>query len=401
MLCGLLIDIDDMLMVDGCIEFVVLVVLQWLYDVGILVIVIIGWLVGWSELFVCIWLLVVIVVENGVVMLWCVGEGVCYDFIVDELICVVNFQCLQVCVVDVLVCVFGVMFVIDSFGWLIDIVIDYSEFVYLDVVQIVIVCVVMCEYGLQVMVSFIYINGWIGEYSKWIVVCWVVEMVLVLLFCLQELFYVGDLMNDEMMFECILLFVGVVNIVCFVLWMCYLFVYVMWGVCGEGFVEVVVVLFVVQEQLYLFQFFGECEFECCVFGLGVDEVQFVFQLVFVQLQIGLVEYFFVLQQWQCVVVYFVFFCWYVGFEFVFLVLQCFEVVLVLDDGVEGCQQVQFFVGGVVLGVWVFVGGLVLGLVVDECMCVVCFCGFVEGVLCFGVQVWYVVVEQVCQVVEVG
>lgn len=96
-------------------------------------------------------------------------------------------------------------------------------------------------YGMYVMVSLIYVNGWFGKYDKLSVsvlfVCCVFGLDLYVE-CDCWVF-VGDFVNDVVMFEFFLFLVGVVNVLDVIDMLFVLFIYFIEVEGGGGFVEVV------------------------------------------------------------------------------------------------------------------------------------------------------------------
>ena len=68
--------------------------------------------------------------------------------------------------------------------------------------------------GLNVSVSSIHINGWIGEHDKWQGACWITRELLghELPAEIERWIYVGDSTNDQVMFQHFRHSVGVANI---------------------------------------------------------------------------------------------------------------------------------------------------------------------------------------------
>ena len=102
----------------------------------------------------------------------------------------------------------------DSAGRETDIAVDHGEFTRLDPEQIDAVVRIMRREGLNVSVSSIHINGWIGEHDKWQGACWITRELLghELPAEIERWIYVGDSTNDQVMFQHFRHSVGVANI---------------------------------------------------------------------------------------------------------------------------------------------------------------------------------------------
>ena len=212
---GVLTDIDDTLTQAGAIEPAALVALQQLAVAQVPVIAITGRPAGWSEPFAMAWPVAAIVAENGAVMLRRDGDALWRDFAQDKATRAAHFQRLQRCAQAVLAAVPGARLARDSAGRLTDIAIDHGEFAHLDTGQIDAVGAVMRSHGLNVSVSSIHINGWIGAHHKASGARWAVETVLGVPFDPAEWLFVGDSTNDQSMFEQVRLSVGVANLLHF------------------------------------------------------------------------------------------------------------------------------------------------------------------------------------------
>jgi HAD superfamily hydrolase (TIGR01484 family) len=237
-LTGVLTDIDDTLTRDGAIEPVALVALQRLAEAGVPVIAITGRPAGWSEPFALAWPVAAIVAENGGVLLRRDGAALRRDFTVDAAPRAERLRRLQACAAAVQAEVPGATLARDSAGRLTDIAIDHGEFAQLDDAQIAQVLAVMRRHGLNATVSSIHVNGWIGEHSKWSGARWAIEQALGRAFEPADWLYVGDSTNDQLMFEQLLLSVGVANIARFVPQLAVLPAYLARGERGQGFAEI-------------------------------------------------------------------------------------------------------------------------------------------------------------------
>ena len=239
---GVLTDIDDTLTADGAVEPVALAALHNLAAARVPVIAITGRPVGWSGPFALAWPVAAIVAENGAVMLRRQGGSLQIDFVADTATRAANSLRLQACAQAVLQQVPGAVLAQDSAGRLTDIAIDHSEFSHLPPERIADVVARMQAHGLTATVSSIHINGWIGAHSKPSGARWAVTLALGLPFVADEWVYVGDSTNDQSMFECMPLSVGVANIARFVPQLRWLPGYVTPGERGVGFAEVAAAL---------------------------------------------------------------------------------------------------------------------------------------------------------------
>ena len=234
---GVLTDIDDTLTTGGEIEPVALAALHDLAAAQVPVIAITGRPAGWSEPFAMAWPVAAIVAENGAVMLRRQGRSLQIDFVADVATRAANRLRLQACAQAVLQQVPGAVLAQDSDGRLTDIAIDHSEFCHLPPERIAAVVALMQAHGLTASVSSIHINGWIGAHGKPSGARWAVTQALSLPFVVGDWVYVGDSTNDQAMFECLPLSVGVANIARFVPQLRWLPGYVTPGERGVGFAE--------------------------------------------------------------------------------------------------------------------------------------------------------------------
>ena len=235
---GVLTDIDDTLTADGAIQPIALGALERLAAAGVPVIAITGRPAGWSEPFVLAWPLAAIVAENGAVMLRREGSGLRRDFAQDEATRAANRLRLEACAAAVLAAVPGSHLAADSGGRLTDIAIDHGEFSHLGKAEIAAVVATMRAHGLTATVSSIHINGWIGTHSKWSGARWAVSATLGVELDPARWVFVGDSTNDQAMFECIPLSVGVANVARFLAQMTAPPAYIAAGERGRGFAEV-------------------------------------------------------------------------------------------------------------------------------------------------------------------
>lgn len=239
---GVLTDIDDTLTMGGAIQSAALAALHDLAAAQVPVIAITGRPAGWSEPFALAWPVAAIVAENGAVMLRRCGGSLQIDFVDAADTRAANALRLQACARAVLQQVPGAVLAQDSAGRLTDIAVDHSEFSHLPPDRIAQVVALMQAHGLTATVSSIHINGWIGAHGKPSGARWAVLQALGLPFVPDDWVYVGDSTNDQAMFECLPLSVGVANIARFVPQLHWLPGYVTPGERGLGFAEVAAAL---------------------------------------------------------------------------------------------------------------------------------------------------------------
>ena len=234
---GVLTDIDDTLTRSGVIEPVALAALQHLAQAGLPVIAITGRPAGWSEAMAMAWPVAAIVAENGAVMLRRDHGGLRLDFVDDAATRARYAHRLAACAQAVLAEVPGARLAQDSAGRLTDIAIDHSEFSHLPPAAIAAVVALMQRQGLTATVSSIHINGWLGDHGKPSGARWAVELALGLPWVAADWVYLGDSTNDQAMFECMPLSVGVANIARFVPQLRWLPGFVTLAERGAGFAE--------------------------------------------------------------------------------------------------------------------------------------------------------------------
>lgn len=224
---GVLTDIDDTLTTDGAITPDALQALADLQDAGLTVLAITGRPVGWSQPFALQWPLRAIVAENGAVALQKVnaqtgrwpsppgGPGaLAKHYQADGPTRAANYQRLQAVAQRVLREVPQARLAQDSPGRETDIAIDHSEFAHLTPAQIETVAAIARAEGLQVTVSSIHINAWLGQHNKWQGACWALRTLLGvdLAADIDRWVYIGDSTNDQVMFQHFTHSVGVANI---------------------------------------------------------------------------------------------------------------------------------------------------------------------------------------------
>ena len=191
---GVLTDIDDTLTRDGALDPPALAALQRLQPAGLTVIAITGRPAGWSEPFALAWPVAGIVAENGAVLLRRQGGQLQLEFTQDAPTRQANALRLAACAADILAQVPG------------------ATLAHRHDPAIPQVVALMHAHGLPATVSSTHINGWIGRHNKWTAAQWAVPTLLGVPFDAAEWLYVGDSTNDQRMFECMPLTVGVANI---------------------------------------------------------------------------------------------------------------------------------------------------------------------------------------------
>ncbi len=217
---GLFTDIDDTLTRDGAIEAQALQSLQSLHDAGLPVVAVTGRPLGWSKPFALSWPVAAIVAENGAVALRrdaTSAQGLRIDFAQDAVTLALNSQRLKQAAARILHELPQARLATDSAGRVTDIAIDHSEHAVLSPPEIQQVVRLMQADGLHATVSSIHINGWFGEHSKWTGAQWMARELfgIDLAAEVERWLFVGDSTNDQAMFECFPLSVGVANLMRF------------------------------------------------------------------------------------------------------------------------------------------------------------------------------------------
>ena len=245
---GVMTDIDDTLTTRANITADALQALHSLRAAGLQVIAITGRPVGWSVPFARNWPLDAIVAENGAVALVAGGTRKLYQQ--DAATRAANYERLQAVAKSVLRQVPGALLAQDSLGRETDIAIDHSEFAHLPQAGIEQVLALMKSAGLQATVSSIHINGWIGTHDKRAGARWIV----------RELYgreldterdrwvYVGDSLNDQLMFAYLPHSVGVANVRQFEAQLTHPPSYITRGERGAGFAEMAQALLIAQSR---------------------------------------------------------------------------------------------------------------------------------------------------------
>jgi hypothetical protein len=211
---GVFTDIDDTLTRDGVIEPAALDALHALHAASVPVVAITGRPLGWSVPFANHWPVAAIVAENGAIALLRDGERVVTEYAQDAATRERNARRLQAVAALVLREVPGATLARDSAGRVTDIAIDHGEHAHLDDGAIARVVALMQREGMTATVSSIHVNGWFGTHDKLSGARWMVRRLFG-----RELdaesrhwVYVGDSTNDQAMFGCFALSVGVANL---------------------------------------------------------------------------------------------------------------------------------------------------------------------------------------------
>jgi hypothetical protein len=237
---GVLTDIDDTLTRDGAIEAAAMAALQALHAAGVPVLAVTGRPLGWSEPFARDWPVRAIVAENGAVALYRDGAAMRTEYQQDAATRAQNALRLRAAAARVLREVPGTTLARDSAGRVTDIAIDHSEFARLTPAQVARVVAVMQDEGLNATVSSIHVNGWYGDHDKPGGARWIVQRLLgrALDAERERWLYVGDSTNDQAMFACLPLSVGVANLLRFEAQLHTWPAYLTQGERGAGFAEV-------------------------------------------------------------------------------------------------------------------------------------------------------------------
>lgn len=253
-LAGVLTDIDDTLTTEGAITQDALDALAALRAAGLRVIAITGRPAGWSEPFAATWPVDAIVAETGAVALLRPPEisgemGLQANadkrgqlskwYLQDAATRATHFARMQQVARQILAEVPGAQLARDSAGRETDIAVDHSEFTHLPPEGIAQVQRIMRAAGMTATVSSIHVNGWYGTHDKLVGARWIVRELLGrnLDDELDRWVFVGDSLNDQVMFEHFPHSVGVANVARFVPQLRHLPRYVTQGARGAGFAE--------------------------------------------------------------------------------------------------------------------------------------------------------------------
>ena len=253
-LAGILTDIDDTLTTEGAITPDALEALAALRAAGLHVIAITGRPAGWSEPFATTWPVDAIVAETGAVALLRTPQNTSQNslqpndgkreqlskwYLQDATTRAANHARMQQVAQQILREVPGVQLARDSAGRETDIAIDHSEFTHLPPEGIAQVQEIMRAAGMTATVSSIHVNGWYGTHNKLVGARWIVRELLgrTLDDELDRWVFVGDSLNDQVMFQHFPHSVGVANVARFVPQLQHLPRYVTQGARGAGFAE--------------------------------------------------------------------------------------------------------------------------------------------------------------------
>jgi HAD superfamily hydrolase (TIGR01484 family) len=253
-LIGILTDIDDTLTTEGAITQDALDALTALRAAGLRVIAITGRPAGWSEPFATTWPVDAIVAETGAVALLRNPENSGKNnlqpndgkreqlskwYLQDAATRAANHARMQQVAQQILREVPGATLARDSAGRETDIAIDHSEFTQLPPDAIDQTLRIMRAAGMTATVSSIHVNGWFGTHNKLEGARWIVRELLGRTIDdeLDRWVFVGDSLNDQVMFQHFPHSVGVANVARFVPQLQHLPRYVTQSARGAGFAE--------------------------------------------------------------------------------------------------------------------------------------------------------------------
>jgi HAD superfamily hydrolase (TIGR01484 family) len=251
---GVLTDIDDTLTTEGAITQDALDALAALRAAGLRVIAITGRPAGWSEPFATTWPVDAIVAETGAVALLHPPENsgkkslqpndskhkqLSKWYLQDAATRTANHARMQQVAQQILREVPGAQLARDSAGRETDIAIDHSEFTHLPPEAIDQTLRIMRAAGMTATVSSIHVNGWYGTHNKLEGARWIVRELLGRTIDdeLDRWVFVGDSLNDQVMFQHFPHSVGVANVARFVPQLQHRPRYVTQGARGAGFAE--------------------------------------------------------------------------------------------------------------------------------------------------------------------
>jgi HAD superfamily hydrolase (TIGR01484 family) len=248
---GVLTDIDDTLTRDHALDPAAATALDALQAAGIPVVAITGRPQRWSEPFALAWPVAAIVAENGAVALIPQGGRLVIEYAQDEATRAHNAARLRAVAARVQREVPGATLAQDSPGRVTDIAVDHSEHAHLDEAQIAQVVALMRAEGMHATVSSIHVNGWFGAHDKTTGARWIVRRLYG-----RDLdaergrwVYVGDSTNDQAMFACFPLSVGVANLLRFAAQLHTWPAYLAEGERGAGFAQVAQALLAARRAL--------------------------------------------------------------------------------------------------------------------------------------------------------
>lgn len=251
---GVLTDIDDTLTTDGAITPDALQALAALRAAGLFVIAITGRPAGWSAPFATTWPVDAIVAETGAVALLRTPQNTSQNglqpngderlqlskwYLQDAATRAANHARMQQVAQHILRTVPGATLAQDSAGRETDIAIDHSEFTQLAPDAIAQTLYIMRSAGMTATVSSIHINGWFGTHNKLEGARWIVRELLgrTLDDEMERWVFIGDSLNDQIMFQHFPHSVGVANVARFAPQLAYLPRYVTQQARGAGFAE--------------------------------------------------------------------------------------------------------------------------------------------------------------------
>ncbi|MDI9335932.1 MAG: HAD-IIB family hydrolase [Gammaproteobacteria bacterium] len=240
---GICSDIDDTLTENAIISANTKSHLEALVRHGIKMIAVTGRSLAWSQKLIeeCPVFLAIVAENGGVAITPTVGGSweVSY-FTEDEVQRKKNTQVLKEVLLQIQQSIPNAKPSLDNSGRVTDLAIDHHETHYLPPNDIIQVVDIMRQNGLQVTVSSIHINGWFGDYNKWLGTRWLFKKLYNrdLSAELNHWLYVGDSKNDEMMFEHFIHTFGVANIKDYLSELDHPPRYITRGHQGRGFVEI-------------------------------------------------------------------------------------------------------------------------------------------------------------------
>ena len=253
---GVLTDVDDTLTTDGAITPDALQAMVALRAAGLYVIAITGRPAGWSEPFATTWPVDAIVAETGSVALLRTPKNSSQNglqpnregreqlskwYLQDAATRAANYARMQQVAQQVLREVPGAVLAQDSPGRETDIAIDHSEFTQLPPEAIAQTLAILRAAGMNAQISSIHINASYGTHNKLVGARWIVRELLgrTLDDEMERWVFVGDSLNDQVMFEHFPHSVGVANVARFAPQLRYLPRYVTQAARGAGFAEMV------------------------------------------------------------------------------------------------------------------------------------------------------------------
>lgn len=240
-LLGVLTDIDDTLTTQGQVPPPVVQALGHLQAAGLKVVPITGRSMGWSAPHALHWPVDAIVAENGAAALRRNGQGGLDRLyqIADAQMRADHYARMQQVLAQIEAQVPGARRSADSPGRECDIAVDHSEHTQMAPEQMEACMALMRAAGMQATVSSIHINGWYGQHDKLLGARWILRELfdLDLDATLPRWIYIGDSLNDQVMFRHLPHTVGVANIARFMPRLQHLPRYVTQAERGAGFIE--------------------------------------------------------------------------------------------------------------------------------------------------------------------